>query len=159
MNNDNCYDYQTQPQPQPQLPKKEKKIVSILKAAGYFVFYLFSSYVIGYVVGLLLFIPYYYKLLDSLPDNVTVDFRYAFKVFFNDHTLLLTLIADIIVVAVFALIFFLRRKRYPNVVENKSIFRGHEFYKFILIFITGCLWNFALNSILNIIFNYKSRDY
>ncbi len=160
MNNSyNSYDYQPQNQTQPQLQKREKKIVSILKAIGYFVLYLFVSNVIKYVIGLLIFIPRYYKLLDSSQDYVTVDFRYALEAFFYEHAMLLTLITNIIVIVGFALIFYLRRKRYPNIVENKSIFRGHEFYKFILIFIAGCFWNFSLDPILTIIFNIWPKLY
>ncbi len=151
--------YYYPPQP-PQQPQRERKIVSVLKAAGYFFLYFGITNLVGVIIALGVFFTDYFKRFPEMMEaqtyedtmKIATEMTNQLQVFLYDNALLMTFIANTIAVAVLALIFFLRRKREPNATENKFIFKNPGALNVVVILICGFLLNFAVNPILDLVF-------
>ena len=151
--------YYYPPQP-PQQPQRERKIVSVLKAVGYFFLYFGIMSLVEVIIALGEYFTDYFKRFPELMEaqtyedsmRIASEMRNQLQVFLYDNALRITVISNTVAIAVLALIFFLRRRREPNATENRFIFKNPGAVNLVVILVCGFLLNFAVNPILDLVF-------
>ena len=157
----NQYNYQ-----QTQTPRKESKFLSFLKGIGYFVIYLAITNIVASAIVMLFYS--FPKALEFTSGTGEVT-QESFETFYeeiltgtteylNKNAMAITLVANLFVIGIFALIFKLRNNRTPNITENKYIFRKPELSKALIALIAGITLNFAVNPLLNIVLMFLPED-
>ncbi|MGM9636454.1 MAG: lysostaphin resistance A-like protein [Eubacteriales bacterium] len=126
-----------------QVPQKEKRfeenpVIAILKAFGYFLIYL------GVSVLLMLVFEIIWVISLASQSLSTEQIQTRVNVLGNQNAMLITVVADILVLAIFALILVCRRKNPLSGKQNRELFNRVPLLRIGYLILMGFFLNFAV---------------
>lgn len=134
--------------PAMQVPQKQKRflenpVIAILKALGYFLIYLGVTFFLELAFCIIWVIP-------MVAQGLTYDqIQPRLVKLINQNAMLITIVADVLVLAIFAMILYLRRKNPLSGRQNRELFHRIPASKVGYLILMGIVLNFALTLVLS----------
>lgn len=133
-----------------QVPQKQKRflenpVIAILKALGYFLIYLGVTFFLELAFCIIWVIP-------MVSQGLTYDqIQPQLLELINKNAMLLTIVADVLVLAIFAVIMVCRRKNPLSGKQNRELFNRVPVSRICYLIVMGIALNFALTLILSFV--------